>query len=221
MTPAERADTFERALRPALRVLADPASSPEAVTYARGVLARVTELIDALQTAWQAGVPAVPPERPPPHDARAHARKALDDEDREADGLHPLRQGRDQCTAHRRDGAECQAPAVPGALVCRRHGGAAPQVRIKARHFELQVALNDAGAAHQEAEGTPDEFDALCAWSRAKNALDEYEAKLARLSELRAELRRSKAGAGSEDSRVQDASSTRARGARPSLFASE
>lgn len=194
LTPAERADTFERALRPALRVLADPASSPDAVTYARGVLARVTELIDALQTAWQADVPAVSLERPRPHDARAHARKAPGDEDRQADGLHPFRKGREQCTARRRDGAECQAPAVPGTLVCRRHGGAAPQVRIKARHLELQMALADATLNHRAAKGTPGEFDTLCKWSRAERELKEYEEKLARLSELRAELRRWKAG---------------------------
>jgi hypothetical protein len=194
MTPAERADTFERALRPALRVLADPAAPAEAVAFARDVLGRVTDLIDRLHAAPKAGdLPAVRPESPPPHDARAHARAEPADEDREAEGLHPLRKGRDQCTAHRRDGEECQAPAVSGTLVCRRHGGAAPQVLIKARHVELQVALHGAALDHQAARGTPGEFDALCAWSRAKNALDEYEARLARLSELRAELRRRKA----------------------------
>jgi hypothetical protein len=122
--------------------------------------------------------------------ARAHAR--LDDEDREADGLHPLRKGRDQCTAHRRDGEECQAPAVPGMLVCRRHGGAAPQVLIKARHVELQAALHKAALAHQAAKGTPGEFDALCKWSHAEQELKVYEAKLATLSELRTELRQRK-----------------------------
>jgi hypothetical protein len=58
---------------------------------------------------------------------------------------------------------------VPGTLVCRRHGGAAPQVLIKARHVELQMALHNAA---QE--------------------LKVYEAKLATLSELRAELRQRK-----------------------------
>lgn len=47
---------------------------------------------------------------------------------------------------------------------------------------------------HQAAWGTPGEFDALCKWSRAERELKEYEAKLARLSELRAELSRRKAG---------------------------
>ena len=194
MTPAERAEAFERALRPALRVLADPGSPVEAVAFARDVLEQVTRLIDSLHAAPRRGdLPAVSPESPSPHDARPRARKAPGDEDREADGLHPLRKGRDQCTAHRRDGEECQAPAVPGTLVCRRHGGAAPQVLIKARHLELQMALHDAAEGHQAARGTPGEFDALCKWSHAQRELKEYEAKLARLSELRAELRRRKA----------------------------
>jgi hypothetical protein len=194
MTPAERAETFERALRPAIRVLADPAAPAEAVAFARDVLDRVTRLIDALHAAPRDGdLPAVRPDSPSPHDARAHARAGLDNEDREADGLHPLRKGRDQCTAHRRDGEECQAPAVPGTVVCRRHGGAAPQVLINGRHFELQLALNNAAREHTAAAGTAGEFDALCKWSRAERELKEYEAKLARLSDLRAELRRSKA----------------------------
>jgi hypothetical protein len=163
------------------------------VTYAQGVLDRVTGLIDRLHAAPRSGdLPAVSPERPSPHDARAHAHKAHGDEDREADGLHPLRKGRDQCTAHRRDGEECQAPAVPGTLVCRRHGGAAPQVLIKARHVELQMALHNAAQEHQAAKGTPGEFDALCKWSHAEQELKVYEAKLATLSELRAELRQRK-----------------------------
>lgn len=193
MTPSERADTFERALRPALRVLADPASDPAAVAYARGVLEQVADLIDGLHAAWQASTASAVQRESPDLVTRAPAREAPVDEDREADGLHQLRQGRDQCTAHRRDGEPCQAPAVKGTLVCRRHGGSAPQVLIKARHVELQMALHDADMNWREAKGTPGAFDALCACSRAENALKEYEAKLARLSELRAELRRLKA----------------------------
>ncbi len=34
-----------------------------------------------------------------------------------------------RCTARNRHGTQCGNPAVPGALVCTRHGGAAPQVR--------------------------------------------------------------------------------------------
>lgn len=33
-----------------------------------------------------------------------------------------------RCTAHNKAGAQCGNPAVPGALVCKNHGGAAPQV---------------------------------------------------------------------------------------------
>ena len=39
------------------------------------------------------------------------------------DQVHP------KCTAHRRDGNPCTKPKVPGATVCRYHGGGAPQVQ--------------------------------------------------------------------------------------------
>lgn len=42
------------------------------------------------------------------------------------------------CTAHNRQGNPCGAFAVPGATVCRHHGGNAPQVRRKAA-----MRLND------------------------------------------------------------------------------
>jgi hypothetical protein len=81
---------------------------------------------------------------------------------------------------------------MPNTLVCRRHGGSAPQVLIKARHLELQAALFSATIDYQEAKGTDGAFDALCRWGHAERELKEYEVKLARLAELRAELRRSK-----------------------------
>jgi hypothetical protein len=89
--------------------------------------------------------------------SRAHAREAA--------GLHKLRKGRDRCIARRRDGGRCLAPAVKGAVVCRRHGGAAPQVAIAAKHVVLMEALYTAAAEWEEAKGTPGEFDALCRWS--------------------------------------------------------
>jgi hypothetical protein len=58
--------------------------------------------------------------------------------------------------------------------------------------MELLLTHAEAADAHQAAKGTPVEFEALCAWSRARNDLDEYEAKLDRLRELRAELKRRK-----------------------------
>ncbi len=47
---------------------------------------------------------------------------------------------RERCSAHRRDGGQCGAPAVKGATVCRRHGGTAPQVQRNAAQL---VALRE------------------------------------------------------------------------------
>jgi hypothetical protein len=112
---------------------------------------------------------------------------------REDDALHNLRRGRDRCAGTRRDGQPCQAPAIEGGTVCRRHGGAAPQVQIAARHHELQLAMYVANREFQEARGTPAEFDALCRALQAGRDLDAYELKMEMLTELRAELRRKRA----------------------------
>ena len=49
---------------------------------------------------------------------------------------------RQQCAARRRDGERCGAPAVRGALVCRRHGGASPNTMRAARaRSALQLHL--------------------------------------------------------------------------------
>ena len=45
-----------------------------------------------------------------------------------------------QCTARNRSGSQCGLPAIPGATVCRMHGGSAPQVRQKARERILAAA---------------------------------------------------------------------------------
>jgi hypothetical protein len=97
-----------------------------------------------------------------------------------------LRKGRERCTATRRDGEPCQAPAIPEGLVCLRHGGSAPQVRIAARHRELLLAVYRAVMDWEQARGTSRAFERLCAYSAAQRDLEEYEAKLARLAELRA-----------------------------------
>lgn len=170
-------------------VLADPGSGMEALQAAVAVLGQIQELRDQI-TASAARQEAVNP------DPMSRARTREDPGDRGAAGLRPLRKGRDQCTAHRRDGEECRAPAVPGTLVCRRHGGAAPQVLIKARHVELQAARYTAAMDFEAAKGTPREFDTLCAWGHAERELREYEAKMERLKELRAEARRLKAARG-------------------------
>jgi len=119
---------------------------------------------------------------------RAHARARGD-----GDGLHKLRKGRDRCGATRRDGEPCQAPAIEGGLVCRRHGGGAPQVKIAAEHFRNKLAAYSAGRDFEEARGTPGEFDVLCKALRAQRDLDAYEVKLGLLAELRAEVRQKRA----------------------------
>lgn len=182
MTPGERLarlDDLERGVRAILDGDAEPAVKLQATRHLDEIkeLRRQAALL-ATRTATADPI------------TRAHAREA---EERAENGLHPLRKGRDQCSARRRDGSQCQAPAVPWTLVCRRHGGSAPQVLIKARHIELQAALHNAVADYQAAKGTNREFDALCTASAARRDLDDCEAKLERIAELRARLRRQKA----------------------------
>lgn len=86
--------------------------------------------------------------------ARARVTRARE-ADEPADGLHKLRKGRDRCTATRRDGEPCQAPAVEGGLVCRRHGGAAPQVQIAVKHQQLRMALYSANRDFEEVREHP------------------------------------------------------------------
>jgi hypothetical protein len=122
------------------------------------------------------------------HHARARARKATAPEnaERQADGLHKLRAGREQCTATRRDGQPCEAPAIPGGLVCKRHGGGAPQVKIAAQHRQLQLALWVASADFEAARGTPEQFEALCKVTAAERDLEAFETKLRLLREVQA-----------------------------------
>jgi hypothetical protein len=199
-TPAERAATITRILEPGWPVLADPGSPPEAVAYARENLRKVTSLIDSLH-GLRPGTAAANPEQPQPHDARAHAREDPAAQivrlelatEREAAGLHNLRKGRRQCEATTRNGGRCQAPAIPGGSVCKRHGGGAPQVRVRAALMLLYEARHEAGEAWTAARGTPGEFDALCAYSRADNAVKRAEAQVDQIRDLRAEIRRRRA----------------------------
>ena len=54
-------------------------------------------------------------------------------------------------------------------------------------------AFIDASCENTRRPGNAGEFDALCRWSAAERALSEYRAKLKRLAELRAEVRRREA----------------------------
>ena len=133
------------------------------------------------------GVPPVAPD--PMTRTRVRARGTGPLDERQADGLHKLRRGRDQCGATRRDGGQCEAPAIPGGLVCRRHGGSAPQVAIKAEYTENLVRVYSAQREYEEARGTPREFDALCKISQAERDLEAYQIKLRLLREFRAGLK--------------------------------
>lgn len=48
------------------------------------------------------------------------------------------------CKAHNRQGGPCRQPAVPGAVVCRYHGGRSPQVLAAAKARLQQAALEEA-----------------------------------------------------------------------------
>lgn len=136
---------------------------------------------------------AVPRLRREPHDARARARGT--------DGgrtntntarTRKLRKGRDECSATRRDGEACEAPAVPGLLVCRRHGGATLAAQIAGQRLQLQIRSCAATREWLEARGTPAEYDALGRHGRALSELRYFEDRVAylhRLSALTAELR--------------------------------
>jgi hypothetical protein len=128
---------------------------------------------------------------------RAHAREdsPATPAERKAAGLHKLRKGRDQCAAHRRDGLPCLAPAVAGALTCRRHGAAAFQVRVSAQLFLLRMEAYTAVREWEETRGTWREPDAIGRWSVADRDLKEFEFKLGYLRALRADVRQLEAAA--------------------------
>ena len=49
------------------------------------------------------------------------------------------KQGRHLCTAHRRDGKLCRAPAIRGHWVCNKHGGQLPSVKEAAKRRLLEA----------------------------------------------------------------------------------
>ena len=48
------------------------------------------------------------------------------------------------CTAHRKDGEPCTQPAIKGGMVCRMHGGSAPQTKAKAARVLLEELVGPA-----------------------------------------------------------------------------
>lgn len=50
-----------------------------------------------------------------------------------------------RCKAHRRNGEQCRSHPIRGAVVCRMHGGSAPQVRAKAQERLELLAIKALG----------------------------------------------------------------------------
>jgi hypothetical protein len=92
---------------------------------------------------------------------------------------------RDPCSAKRRDGAPCGAPAIPHGTVCGSHGGAAPQVQIAAQRMRLRLALWCRNEDLQAGLDTSARFDLLCRFTAAQRALEQFEAKVIEVAEMR------------------------------------
>lgn len=107
-----------------------------------------------------------------------------------------LRKGRDRCTGHRRDGKPCEAPAIPGGLVCLSHGGSAPQVRLAAERMVLLERLHAAcvawEAVHEDRPGQLCGKAELHAYGRiaiAERELEQHEADVTLIRWLRLAVR--------------------------------
>jgi hypothetical protein len=91
---------------------------------------------------------------------------------------------REPCSAHNRGGQPCTRLAIPGALVCLKHGGAAPQVQLAAKRFLLMEAVYTAAVRFEKAHAAGRGHDGLmneraataCGdFTRAERALQDFE----------------------------------------------
>jgi hypothetical protein len=69
--------------------------------------------------------------------------------------------GRRLCSATTRKGLPCKGPAIQGGLVCRMHGGAAPQVKEAARRVTLERLVGPALVQLGHLIADPDVSDAV------------------------------------------------------------
>lgn len=99
------------------------------------------------------------------------------------------RKGRDRCSAHRSDGQPCQASAIPGGTVCRKHGGAARQVQVKAGRVLRQERIFEAWQQVEQQERGSERW--YRAWDRltaAERDLVQYESDLDLVALMKMEL---------------------------------
>lgn len=82
---------------------------------------------------------------------------------------------REGCSATRRDGQPCKAPAIAGGFVCRRHGGSAAHVRLAAQRRILIEKAIRALDAYDAARGTAREFLRRDAFRTALARIDEHD----------------------------------------------
>jgi hypothetical protein len=122
---------------------------------------------------------------------------------------------RDRCGAKTRTGQPCGAPAIEYGLVCRRHGGAAPQVQLAAHQRRLEWELYLAAVELKAAEGTPRRFDAACKWSAAQRTLEKFEDGMMRIAELRRELRVKRAAQRAKETEAEAAEAAEAEAVEP------
>lgn len=104
-----------------------------------------------------------------------------------------------KCTGRRRDGSRCGNAPVRGALVCRMHGGSAPQVRAKAAQRLAEAELRQ-GLARLEVDPVGDPLTELS--KLAGQVVSWKDALAAKVNEL-TELRYAATGAGTEQLRAE------------------